>query len=190
MERMTPIPKSLLISLLAVCLLVPGVVEAHHANPWVAGLITPVCFAASYLGWSLAEPEGVDPEFLTLFTTVPVFGQLYAGDFKGALMSVLLWGIGISSFVIADQVFGGSVAVGVTMLVTIPLTATAYLVDILHAPIAAKRHNEKHERERVGSLDSRLRGNAAKEKESSRLTIFPTLALGKESMRAGIGILF
>ncbi len=50
----------------------------------------------------------------------------------------------------------------------------ALLYDIIHAPIAAKRHNEKH----------------AREKESSRLTIFPTLAVGKESIQAGIGILF
>ena len=132
----------------------PGVVEAHHANPVVAGLI-------------------------------PIFGYLYAGDVEEFYSSVPLWALAGGALVFSS--YAGS---GLFYMLAASLVVTAYFRDIIYASAAAKRHNERHAREKKGNLDSRLRGNAAKEKESSRLTIFSTLALGKEYVGAGIAFCF
>ena len=205
-------PTKILISLLAVCLLVPTQLDAEEENSLVpeygserlvpeiepevaaaelaqgrraiiAGLITPIWYSVSFIRCWVNPPLGLgptpEPGFLerlklSLLTaeviTIPGFGHIYARDGVGFLTSVSIWllgwvAVGMSSHldVTASYLLGVSIMYG------------ALLYDTLHAPIAAKRHNEKHAKEKA---------------ESSRLTVFPTLALGKEYVGAGIGVSF
>ena len=174
---MTHIPKSLLISLLAVCLLVPGVVEAHHANPWVAGLIKPVWYGMCYFVWSIRDAAYEDPLFDAMLTTVPGLGHLYAGSI-GALIAVFIWSIGLGGYWLYLNSLSGPydeawpfAYFGMLFMVA------AHLFDTIFAPFAAARHNRKHAREKA---------------ESSRITVFPVLALSPrgDGMRAGVMLWF
>ena len=173
-----------IIFLLAFCLLVPVAVEAHRANPLIAGLLMPTWLALDTLryienmarigeaGWSLESLRRFMINEAAISVLVPGMGHFYSTSWKEGFVCLLFGfsGMVITGFGLSIGREGGGYGMfgcGISMLIW------AYLFDILHAPIAAAKHNRRHE-----------------ERTRSRPTIYPTLALGKNYIGAGIGVSF
>ena len=168
--------KTLIVSLLAFCLLIPSVVDAHRANPVIAGLISPtIWMLSSYFIWPIPSLDLIGnldnldylDNLYKIVTATPGFGHFYAGNVWAGCACTLGWYIGIWGFFEFKYSF---VALPFAFLMYV-----AVLFDAIHAPFAAAKHNRKHAKEKT---------------ESSRLTIFPTLALGKEYAALGLAMSF
>ena len=105
--------RALLISILAVCLVVPGVAEEKEREPVIAGLATPALFCTVY---TLTSDF---PRAISL--TIPGLGHLYAGDNGGLLSTLSLYAVGLSVSTVKST-FGSIITYG------------ALCYDIIHAP--------------------------------------------------------